>query len=107
MIARLAGLALVASLVGAPAPALAATTDPVHMDYLFPRGLPWAPTDSECYAYRCVWDAKHQGNGEGLSLILTRFHGDYVPKEITHRRAHRLQAAYCARRNVTCRGYTD
>jgi hypothetical protein len=97
---------LILAMSASAAPAVAAST-PQPADPVFPRGLPWAPTDSECYAYRCVWDAKHQGNGEGLSLILTRFHGDYVAKEIFHRRAHRLQAAYCARPSVTCRGYED
>jgi len=94
-------LALTAAVL-APTAATATTPDPV-----FPRGLPWAPTDRKCYTYRCVWDARHQGNGDGLSLILTRYHGGYIPKEITHRRAHRLQALYCARPNVTCEGYDD
>lgn len=111
----LAAAALTALLLAAPVAAegasqpaeASARTAPAPADRVFPRGLPWAPTDSECYTYRCVWDAKHQGNGRGLSLILTRFHGDYIPQEITHRRAHRLQAAYCARRDVTCEGYED
>ena len=76
-----------------------------HVDPVFPRGLPMAPSEDSCYVYRCVWDGKHQGNGEGLSLILTRYHGEYIPKEIFHRRAHRLIAAWCARPQVTCEGY--
>jgi hypothetical protein len=36
---------------------------------------------------RCVWDAKHMGNGEGHSVLIRR-DGTVVP--ITHRRAHRL-----------------
>jgi hypothetical protein len=102
-------IAIAGAVIVAVAAVGAVTTD-AHAstpDPLFPRGLPYAPTDSECYTYRCVWDAKHQGNGQGLSLILTRYHGDYIPKEITHRRAHRLQALYCARPTVTCGGYDD
>jgi hypothetical protein len=94
--------AAVAAMSMIAAPAHAATPDPV-----FPRGLPAAPSEDGCYVHRCVWDAKHQGNGEGHSVILTRFHGDYIAKRITHRRAHRLQAAYCARPSVDCRGYAD
>jgi hypothetical protein len=97
----LTALVLGASLLNGPA-AQAATVDPV-----FPRGLPMAPSEDSCYVYRCVWDGVHQGNGKGLSLILTRYHGEYIPKEIFHRRAHRLIAAYCARPHVTCRGYED
>ena len=82
----------------------AATTAPA--DAVFPRGLPAAPSEGECYVYRCVWDARHQG-GDGQSMILTAWHGGYLARPITHRRAHRLQAAYCARPNVTCEGYDD
>jgi len=96
----LAALVAAATLAGGPAQAV--TVDPV-----FPRGLPMAPSEDSCYVHRCVWDAKHQGNGEGYSLILTRYHGDFIAKRITHRRAHRLQAAWCARKSVDCRGYAD
>lgn len=40
---------------------------------------------------RCVWDARHSGNGHGQSLKI--IHGgedDARYVEITHRRAHRL-----------------
>jgi hypothetical protein len=74
-------------------------------DRVFPRGLPYAPSKTECYAHRCVWDGRHQGNG-GRSFILTRWEGDYVVKRIKHRRAHRLHVAWCARPNVQC-GYLD
>lgn len=40
---------------------------------------------------RCVWDARHMGNGEGRSLLIRRGGTDraeYI--RITHRRAHRL-----------------
>ena len=94
--------ALIAATMLVSAPAQAATVDPV-----FPRGLPYAPSEGECYTYRCVWDAKHQGNGTGHSLILTRYEGDFIAKRITHHRAHRLQAAYCERKSVTCEGYDD
>jgi hypothetical protein len=94
-----------AILIVAPTPVSASTPRPV--DSVFPRGLPIAPTEDSCFAYRCVWDAVHQDNGRGLSMILTRYHGEFIPTEITHRRAHRLQAAYCARKSVECRGYAD
>ena len=102
------------AIVGAVALAIAAvgavTTD-AHAapapDPVFPRGLAYAPSEDSCYTYRCVWDGRHQGNGEGHSLILTRYKGEFIAKRITHRRAHRLHALYCARPNVTCRGYDD
>lgn len=106
-------LALSALLVTGPAegasePAGAsARTAPAPADRVFPRGLPAAPSEDSCYAYRCVWDARHAGNGRGHSLILTRFHGDFIGKRITHRRAHRLINAWCARPNVGCIGYED
>lgn len=99
MRSTLATLVLAATLTTTPA---SAAPDPV-----FPRGLPHAYTEDGCYTKRCVWDAKHQGNGEGHSLILTRHDGDFIAKRITHRRAHRLQAAWCDRPNVDCEGYAD
>ena len=78
----------------------------VTVDRVFPRGLPWAPSEDSCHARRCVWDAKHQGNGKGKSLILTRYRGEYLAKRISHRRAHRLQVAWCERPRVSC-GYAD
>jgi hypothetical protein len=99
-------LATIMAVVALSSPAQAGDI-PSPPDPVFPRGLPYAPSEGECYTYRCVWDAKHQGNGEGQSMILTRWHGGYVGKPITHRRAHRLHTAYCERKNVTCRGYED
>jgi len=98
----LAGVVLGVALVVPQTSAGAATH---HPDPVFPRGLPAAASEDGCYVHRCVWDAKHRGNGEGHSLILTRYHGDYLAKRITHRRAHRLIAAWCARPQVTCEGY--
>jgi len=103
MKSTLAAIVLGASLLAAPASA----GDISPPDYIFPRGLPHAPYDSECYSYRCVWDARHQGNGEGQSMLLTRWKGGFIAKPISHRRAHRLQAAYCERPKVTCEGYDD
>lgn len=40
---------------------------------------------------RCVWDARHMGNGQGQSLLIKRGGEDdaeYI--RISHRRAHRL-----------------
>lgn len=40
---------------------------------------------------RCVWDARHMGNGEGRSLLIKRGGTDaaeYI--RISHHRAHRL-----------------
>lgn len=78
-----------------------------RVDPVFPRGLPYAPTEDSCFTKRCVWDAKHQGNGRGRSYILTEHRGDFLVRYITHKRAHRLHAAYCERKNVTCDGYRD
>ena len=85
----------------------AAPRIPSPPDHVFVHGLPAAPDEGECYTYRCVWDARHQGNHRGQSMILTRWHGGYVAQPISHRRAHRLQAAWCARPSVTCGGYDD
>lgn len=78
----------------------------IQVDQVFPRGLPYAPTEDSCFTKRCVWDGKHQGDGRGRSYILTEHGGDFLVKHITHKRAHRLHAAYCERENVTC-GYRD
>lgn len=99
-----AALAAAVLVPTAPAEASAPQSPP---DYVFVHGLPIAPDEGECYTYRCVWDAKHQGNHRGQSMILTRWHGGYVARPISHRRAHRLQAAWCARPTVTCGGYDD
>ncbi len=89
-------------------PANGATADrTVLVDATFPRGLPHAYAEGECFSYRCVWNARKQGNGEGSSLILTRWHGDYLVQPISHKRARVLQASWCRRANVTCEGYTD
>lgn len=101
-----ASLALGATLaVGGVQLALSAV--PAHgaptVDSVFPRGLPHAPTEDECFARRCVWYAKSQGNGKGRSLILTRHRGEYLAKPISHRRARTLQAAWCKRPRVDCR----
>lgn len=88
---------LVAALLSSPVGAAPSKTDSV-----FPRGLPHAPSEDACYSHRCVWDARHQGNGEGHSLILTRFKGEYLVARITHRRAHRLQSLWCQRPSVNC-----
>jgi hypothetical protein len=76
-------------------------------DHVFPRGLPAAPSEDSCYAHRCVWDAKHMGNGHGQSMILTEWRGGFIAQPIRHRRAHRLLDAWCARPSVGCIGYED
>lgn len=103
MRASVAGV-LAAVLLASPAGAAPSKTD--GGEQVFPRGLPHAPSESECYSHRCVWDARHQGNGEGHSLILTRFKGEFLAARITHRRAHRLQSLWCDRPDVAC-GYAD
>ena len=101
---RIALAAAAALLVLSPTAVSAETSHHRPVDPVFPRGLPTALTEDSCAVYRCVWDAKRQGNGRGLSMILTRYHRDFIPHEITHRRAVRLQDAYCARPNVECVG---
>lgn len=40
---------------------------------------------------RCVWDARHMGNGEGSSLVIRDGGEDgAVYRVVSHRRAHRL-----------------
>jgi hypothetical protein len=93
---------LAAVLLASPAGAAPSKTDSV-----FPRGLPHALYEDGCAGVkRCVWDARHQGNGEGRSYILTRHRGDYLVAYVTHRRAHRLQSLWCQRPSVNC-GYAD
>lgn len=94
-------------LVAALLAAVLSAGAPVPADPVFPRGLPHAPSEDSCFAHRCVWDARHQGNGEGQSLLITAFGDTFLMAPISHRRAHRLQVAYCERANVTCRGYAD
>ena len=101
------GIAILADKAQAAPSTSTSTSTSSPPDHVFPRGLPYAPSEGECFTYRCVWDAKHQGNGRGQSMILTRWNGGYVAKPISHRRAHRLHAAYCDRANVTCDGYRD
>ena len=100
----LAATVLGVALIAAPA---SAGDIPPPPDTVFPRGLPYATGEGECATYRCVWDAKHQGNGLGQSMLLTRWKGGYIAQPISHRRAHRLHAAYCDRKRVTCEGYDD
>lgn len=104
--ATMFGLVTTFGVVTSPAPASAAKT--VKVDRVFPRGLPFAIQEDGCVAgvHRCVWDARHQGNRRGRSFILTQYRGDFLVKRITHRRAHRLQAAWCARPSVSC-GYGE
>lgn len=85
--------------------AAAMTVSPAPVDHVFPHGLPKAPSEDACYVHRCVWDARHQGNGRGHSLILTEYHGEFLAQRISHKRAHRLQVAWCQRPDVTCEGY--
>jgi len=98
---------LAVAAVGAVTTDADASYDPVHRDWVFPRGLAYAPNEDSCFTYRCVWDAHHQGNGDGISLIITRFGDDWTFQPITHRRAHRLHYFFCQRPNVTCEGYDD
>lgn len=95
---------LAAVLLASPAGAAPSKTDSVER--VFPRGLAYALNEDECATDRCVWDARHQGNGEGHSLILTKYRGEFLAQRITHRRAHRLQSLWCQRPSVNC-GYAD
>lgn len=49
----------------------------------------WKPCHHEDSTTRCIWDARHRGNGEGRSFKITR-HGCH--KWVSHRKAHRLLA---------------
>lgn len=71
---------------------------------LFPNGLPKAINEDRCVegAKRCVWDAKHRGNGKGRSYILTRYRGEYLVFPIWHWEAHELIDTYCDRPRVAC-----
>lgn len=73
----------------------------------YPKGLPSAVVEDACAfgVSRCVWDARHQGNGRGKSYILSRPAGsrrDYTVRYVTHKRAHTLVARYCKRPDVAC-----
>jgi hypothetical protein len=100
----LAAIILAIATVAAPT---SHTDVPAPPDTVFPQGLPWAYSESECYSARCVWDAERQGNGNGQSMLLTAWQGGYIAQPISHRRAHRLQAAWCERPSVACEGYDD
>lgn len=49
----------------------------------------WSPCKYEDQATRCVWDAKHMGNGEGRSFVVRK--GGKV-QYVSHARAHRMLA---------------
>lgn len=100
-------LALPLALLIWASPSQANTAD--HPDPLFPGGLPASQGEDACVTgvKRCVWDADHRGNRQGHSLILTRWHGDYVIKRVTDERAGRLTDAWCSRPSVGCEGYAD
>lgn len=85
-------------------PAGATTTPPAVgvASVLFPRGLPAALYEDECAGVpRCVWNARHRGNG--TSYILVRRDGVYDSIQITAREALWLTNRYCARLSVDCR----
>lgn len=46
----------------------------------------WGPCPTED-SFKCVWDAKHRGNGQGHSVI--KFPKGKMVK-VSHKRAHRL-----------------
>jgi hypothetical protein len=96
---RLAAFAATVSLLAASP---AAPAPMPFADAIFPTGLPAAVAEDACATYRCVYDARHQGNGTGQSLILTRYQGGFLMKPVTHERAHWLQAQYCDRPSVNC-----
>lgn len=52
---------------------------------------PIEPCATEDQTTRCVWDARHMGNGEGSSFLVkgTR-HGETVRVTVTHKRAHNI-----------------
>lgn len=58
-----------------------------------PEDRTWRPCQYEdgSSQRRCVWDARHMGNGYGQSLIIRRGGTDTATyREVSHRRAHRL-----------------
>lgn len=103
MKSALAALALAATVL-VPTSASAGSS---YADSIFPRGLPHAVSEDSCASVkRCVWDARHQGNRDGQSVILTRYQGGFLMTPVSHRRAHWLQAQFCDRPGVAC-GYGE
>lgn len=47
----------------------------------------WAPCQTEDQTTRCVWDARHMGNGKGRSFKV-RWNGEI--QYLSHARAHRM-----------------
>lgn len=78
---------MIRNIIIATAMTAATLTTPIAAHASHDRTPPCKYEDGSGQA-RCVWDARHMGNGQGHSLLMTR-HGDKV-KVITHKRAHRL-----------------
>lgn len=60
---------------------------------LVPTGQPaptWKPCPTEDATTRCVWDARHMGNGKGDSFVVTRRDGHAVRTVVSHSKAHYL-----------------
>ena len=67
------------------------TLAPATADASVDRTPPCKYEDGSGQGGRCVWDARHMGNGSGHSLLIINGGDDdarYI--RITHRRAHRL-----------------
>ena len=75
-------------IAAALAAAITATPMPANA-----KGDGWNPCKYEDGSgqARCVWDARHMGNGEGNSLLIRKGGTDDATYTIiTHKRAHRL-----------------
>lgn len=56
-----------------------------------PHSVPACEFEDGSGQAKCIWDARHMGNGEGNSLIIRNGGTDEAQyKVISHRRAHRL-----------------
>lgn len=86
---------LVGIMLGVVGLSIALTTQaPVYVhsssEVRFPDGVRPCPFEDGGSKHRCVWDAKHSGNGEGDSLLIRGGGVDVGYRVINHGRAHRL-----------------
>lgn len=70
--------------------AICATAPPADAMTMKDRTPPCKYEDGSGQA-RCVWDARHMGNGAGNSLVIINGgDDDAIYRQITHKRAHWL-----------------
>lgn len=82
----IAAVLIVGSVILLTAPRANATSQEPNRGWSDAQISKWGPCPTED-SFKCVWDAKHRGNGQGHSVI--KFPKGKMVK-VSHKRAHRL-----------------